>query len=50
MVIKDLFGIMTMIVVLAGITYAIANSGNTVRLMSSGGDIFDKWVRTATQR
>lgn len=48
MVVKDAFGLMTGIVVLAGIAFAIANGKETARIMSAAGDSFAGLIRAAT--
>lgn len=50
MVVKDAFGLLTGIVVLAGLAFAIANGKETAAVMSAAGDSFAGLIRAATGR
>lgn len=50
MVVKDAFGLLAGIVVLAGIAFAIANGKETAQVMSAAGDSFSGLIRAATGR
>lgn len=50
MVVKEVFSLLTGIVILAGIAYAIANGDETVRIIGAGGDAFTNAVKAATPR
>lgn len=50
MVGREIVSIATLLVVVALITYAIANGGNTAKVISSAGDSFAGLLRAATQR
>lgn len=48
MVVKDAFGLLTGIVILAGLAFAIANGGETAKVMQAAGDSFAGLIRAAT--
>lgn len=48
MVMRDIFGIATAIIVLAGVSVAIVNGGDTAKVISSIATGFNSVVRTAT--
>ena len=50
MVVKDAIGLLTGIVILAGIAYAIANGSNTAKIVGQAGDSFSGLIRAATGR
>lgn len=50
MVIKEGFALLTGIVILAGIAYAIANGDETVKIIGAGGDAFANAITAATPR
>lgn len=50
MVMHEAFGLLTGIVLLAGIAFAIANGGQTAAIMKAGGDSFSTVIGAATGR
>jgi len=48
--VRDLIGLATSIVILAGITYAIAYGSNTARILEAASTGFANVIRAATQR
>lgn len=50
MLVKEGIGLLTGIVVLAGLAFAIANGEDTARVMKAGGDSFAGLIRAATGR
>jgi hypothetical protein len=46
---SEIFGLATSIVVLAGISVAIVNGGNTARVLTAMGSTFNNALRTATR-
>lgn len=50
MIVKDAIGLLTGIVILAGLAYAIANGANTAKIVGAAGDSFAGLIRAATGR
>jgi hypothetical protein len=50
MIVKEGIGLLTGIVVLAGIAFAIANGSDTANVMKAAGDSFAGLIRAATGR
>lgn len=50
MVVKEAVGLLTGIVVLAGLAFAIANGRETARVVQAAGDSFAGLIRAATGR
>lgn len=46
--VAELFGVLTAIVVLAGLSVAIVNGGQTKGIISAAGDTFVKSIQAAT--
>lgn len=46
--VAELIGVMASIVVLAGVSVAIINGGNTAKIIGSFGDAFSKSINAAT--
>lgn len=47
--VSEIIGVMASIVVLAGVSVAIVNGGNTAKIISSFGDAFSKSITAATK-
>lgn len=47
--IQETFGILTAIVVLAALSVAIVNGGNTAKVIGAAGGSFNSALRTATR-
>jgi hypothetical protein len=45
---SEIIGLATSIVVLAGISFAIANGGNTAKVISAAGGTFTNAIKAAT--
>lgn len=50
MLVKEGIGLLTGVLVLAGIAFAIANGDQTAKVMSSAGEAFGGLVKAATGR
>lgn len=50
MVVREGIGLLTGIVILAGLAYAIANGQQTAQVMTAFGNSFSNMVRAATGR
>lgn len=50
MVVKEGIGLLTGVLVLAGLAFAIANGEDTARIMKAAGDSFAGLVKAATGR
>lgn len=50
MVVREAVGLLTGIVVLAGLAFAIANGKDTAAIMKAAGDSFAGLIRAATGR
>lgn len=50
MLVKEGVGLLTAIVILAGLAFAIANGSDTAAIMKAGGDSFSGMIRAATGR
>ena len=48
MIVKEGFGLLTGIVILAGLAFAIANGKETAAVMQAAGDSFAGLIRAAT--
>ena len=46
--VSELIGVFAAIVVLAGVSVAIVNGGNTAKIITSFGDAFSKSISAAT--
>ncbi len=50
MIVKEGVGLLTGIVILAGLAFAIANGQETAKVMQAAGDSFGNLIRAATGR
>lgn len=48
MVVREVAGIAIAVLILAGLSVAIINGGDTAKVLSAAGDSFSKIVRAAT--
>jgi hypothetical protein len=48
--IREGFGVLTAILVLAGVAMIVTNGGDVAKILSSGGQAFSGMVRAATLR
>lgn len=46
--VSEIIGIFAALVVVAGLSFAIANGGNTAKIIGAGGNAFTEGIRAAT--